>query len=106
MSARSFNLFHPKKYGNVRVTNWRSVELHDNEIVRYTDDEVMIHDCGWTTNTTKTAINNALRQLRTPYRVYQKKGLWYIFNSETQDSIYFDEDGVLLPRKQTMRLFE
>lgn len=110
MSARSFNLFHPKKYGNIRVTEWQTVELHDNEIVRYTNDDIMIYDCGWRTVTTKTAINNALRQLNSPYSVYQKKGIWYIFNRRTQDSIYFEEEGNVLPRKTPfkipMRIFE
>jgi hypothetical protein len=98
MSARSFDMFHAKKYGNVRVKIDEStikVQLHQTDVVTYFASlgEVKLNTNGWHTVTTKTAMNNALGQLGLDIRVYQDKGNWFVkFGEEILDFV----DNMLL----------
>lgn len=83
MSARSFDLNKVnKKQSNIQVLmvgDAKIVLLHGHAIVKIEQDKVILSSCGWLTNTTKTAINNALKQLGlSEFQVSQKKGLWFI----------------------------
>lgn len=88
MSARSFDISKTKKQGNITVINGESklsIILHSSEVVRFdkVQNKVFISSGGWMTPTTKTAINNALRQLESIVgqsmpQVYQKKGKWFL----------------------------
>jgi len=90
MSARKFDIYKAKKYGNVRVE-------HDGEIIRVwlystcvvefdkESQHIKLNTGGWRTATTRTAINNALKQggfhdyLNEEYiNVFQKKGEWFV----------------------------
>lgn len=92
MSARKFDINHPKLYGNVRVLNDSTVMaviLHRTTVVLFdkANSKVVITSGGWKTPTTKTAINNALGQLSSVLgynlpQVYQKKGEWFLTNGE------------------------
>lgn len=92
MSARSFDIHKTKKQGNITVINGESklsVILHFTEVVRFdkVQNKVFLSSGGWRTPTTKTAINNALRQLesltgQTLPNVFQKKGEWFLTNGQ------------------------
>lgn len=86
MSARTYNLFKPKKYGNVEVQVSSSdnetikVYLHGNNVLSYNPrtKELIVNHCGRITPTTVTAINTGLNQLNLPYGVFRKQGIMYI----------------------------
>ena len=83
MSARSFDLNKVNKtQSNIRVTEengTKTVLLHGHAIVKIESNKVILSSCGWLTSTTKTGINNALKQLGlSDFQVSQKKGLWFI----------------------------
>jgi hypothetical protein len=100
MSARSFDITKTKKQGNITVINGESklsVFLHFTEVVRFdkVQNKVLLSSRGWRTPTTKTAINNALRQLESLIgqslpSVLQKKGEWFLTNGQKF------EDGMIL----------
>lgn len=98
MSARSFDINKTKKQGNVTVINGESklsVILHFTEVVRFdkVQNKVFLSSGGWRTPTTKTAMNNALKQLESLTGqslpgVFQKKGEWFLSNGqEFQDGM-------------------
>jgi hypothetical protein len=88
MSARTFDINKTKKYGNVTVINSESkisVILHSTEVIKFdkVENKVYLSSGGWHTPTTKTAINNALRQIESLTgqnlpSVFQKKGEWLL----------------------------
>jgi hypothetical protein len=88
MSARTFDINKTKKYGNVTVINNElgiAVVLHMAEVVVYSEslNKIYLSSGGWKTPTTKTAINNALRQIESLTgqnlpSVFQKKGEWLL----------------------------
>ena len=101
MSARSLNLHGNRRQGNitiVRIAFHYDIFLHNNRIahINYNTRQVTISDCGWNTTTTKTAINNVLRQLGLKSLIFQKKGIWYInvpsdmYMNATNETIVFD----------------
>ena len=83
MSARSFDINKTTKQGNIKVLNqlgFKSVLLHDNCVLTVEDNtSIKLHSCGYRTNTTKLAINNALKQLKQPFHVSQEKFEWYVY---------------------------
>ncbi len=85
MSARSFELFGTRKrFGNVTIEKDKDtvyVILHSTIVVEYNrrSGDIRLNNGGWYTVTTKTCINEALRQLKYPGRVYQEKGEWYLY---------------------------
>ena len=95
MSARSFDLNKVnKKQSNIVVRleeglypdSVKTVYLHGHAIVRIHNDYVVLDSCGWLTNTTKTAINNALNQLGlSQFKVSQVKGQWFINGDKFRD---------------------
>jgi virulence-associated protein VapD len=92
MSARTFDINKTKLFGNVRVINQGdkiSVILHSSEVFRFdkVQNKVYVSSHGWKTPTTKTAINNALKQLesitgQSMPSVFQKKGEWFLTNGQ------------------------
>lgn len=90
MSARSLNINGPRRQGNIEISthinyktgaiDYRFVYLHGNGIadINYSTRQVTISSCGWNTTTTKTAINNVLKQLNVDARVWQKDYVWYL----------------------------
>lgn len=81
MSARSFDINLTRKQGNIQVFKELAslvVRLHGHAVVIVEQDRITLSSCGWKTNTTKTAINNALKQLGLQYGIFQKKGIWYL----------------------------
>ena len=83
MSARTYNINKAGRYSNVTVKKGTSntvVVLHNTAVVIY--DEMLklitLNTNGWKTPTTKTCINNALRQLGVVASISQVKGQWYL----------------------------
>lgn len=100
MSARSFKIDRTKKYSNVSVFSspeLLKITLHSTDVVVFDRQRnvVILNSGGWFTPTTKTAINNALRQLegitgQSLPGVFQKKGEWFLTNGQKF------EDGMIL----------
>lgn len=88
MSARSFKLNGKMRQGNITVLNDQDVVaviLHNTTVMMFSKklNKVKLTSGGWRTPTTKTAINNALRQLESVIgqplpSVFQKKGEWLL----------------------------
>lgn len=102
MSARSFEINGSKKsFGNVKIEKdgiFTRIRLHQTVVVELNTakNTVTLNSGGWLTVTTKTAINNALRQIAgfEQVGVSQKKGQWYVILNEFK-SIDF-VDGIVL----------
>lgn len=96
MSAKSFEINSTKnRFGTVTIIrniNCLSVQLHRTVVVFQdkTNDIVTLNTGGWHTVTTKTAMNEALRQLGVKAYVSQKKGQWYV-TIEGKTVEYFDK---------------
>lgn len=96
MSARKFNLFTGKKYGNVEVIvekGTHTVLLHGNTVLVYCGirGNIDVDNCGWITQTTRTAINTALEQLSSKFRVNIEKGVMYLRDCTNQNKVRLDE---------------
>jgi Fe-S cluster biogenesis protein NfuA len=93
MSARSFDInVTTRKQSNIRVIEQfdnqiKNVLLHGYIVVSITKTEIFLSSCGYLTVTTKTAINQALRQLGRNERVNQVKGQWFIDGVEFKDGM-------------------
>lgn len=97
MSARKFDIKKAKKYGNVRVFHEENrivVRLHQTDIVVMSESGIRLNTNGWLTSTTKTAMNNALRQFGTSLYVHQSKRVWYVSFG----------NGVTVPYKDGMNI--
>jgi len=89
MSARTYNLYKPKKYGNVQVQLSEDKEtikvyLHDHNVLSFNPrtKELVLNACEWHTMTTTTAINTALKQIDLPYYVFRKDGMIFVSGFE------------------------
>jgi len=100
MSARSFNINGKMRQGNITVLNDSDVVaviLHNTTVMMFSrkNNKVILTSGGWRTPTTKTAINNALRQLESLIGqpmpgVFQKKGEWFLTDgTKFQDGMVF-----------------
>lgn len=105
MSARNFELNGTKKaFGNVKIDrqgNTTKVILHSTAVVEvdYSTNSVKLNSGGWLTPTTKTAINNALKQISGFESVFvsQKKGEWTIQLDQFKTADFVD--GIKLVNK-------
>ena len=60
-------------------TKVSSVYLHGNLIATVSDDDMVIYDSGWKTNTTKSRLNALCDAFCCPgERVFQKDFKWYV----------------------------
>lgn len=88
MSARSFDINGKMRQGNITVLNDQDVVaviLHNTTVMMFSKklNKIKLTSGGWMTPTTKTAINNALRQLESVTgqplpSLFQKKGEWFL----------------------------
>lgn len=95
MSARKFDLFRPKGYGNVvidRVNGFLLVKLHGNTVVAIdeTTKRFRLDDCGWVTATTTTAMNTALRQFRPDVHVRRSRGTMIVSFANGEEEAVLD----------------
>ena len=97
MSARSLDINGKMNQGNITVhklvCGGTSVYLHGNKVFSISgNDEIILSSCGWRTPTTKTAINNCLKQVGYEGHIFQEKGSWYFFDykAENQRTLFID----------------
>lgn len=105
MSARSFTL-NKRRQGNITVDRTIvdgcgeqiRVILHNTAVVvKMPDGRVMLNSGGWSSLTTKTAINQALMLLDRPERVVMKNGHWFLVQRDGKKEIRADFfDGMCL----------
>lgn len=67
-----------------------TVTYHGHPIVNFYPDRLTLSSCGWMTSTTKERLNWFIPQ---GWRVYQEKGVWYVWNYETKQTYTFS-DGI------------
>lgn len=65
----------------------RVIRLHQTDILRFKNDCITLNTDGWRTLTTKNRMNEFLPP---PWRVWQKKDVWYVGTSETNKEVYKD----------------
>jgi hypothetical protein len=86
-SERDFRL------GNTTVLNTNNgteVYLHGNKIAEIGDDYIILFDGGYQTATTKSRLNDILRQHgRLGDCILQKKGVWYFRDGKSKEEIPF-----------------
>lgn len=84
------------KMGNTQVKD-SAMYLHGNRIVDLQGNRILIlSSCGWQTSTTKERLNGVLEVFHLPYKIYQKNFQWFVFNTETKESVEF-RDNFTLP---------
>ncbi len=80
------------KQDNTTVLN-SVMQLHRTNIAIYADGMLTLNTDGWYSNTTKERMNGVLNRLG--WSVFQKNCKWYLYNSQTEESIPF-VDGIQL----------
>src|SRR5574343_269291 len=77
INIRSYNMkTNPKGYNMFRECGKTKVILYKTIIVVFDGDTITLNSGGWRTAHTKKCMNIALKD--SGYRVFQKKGDWYI----------------------------
>ena len=104
MSARKFEMFSKtkKRFGNVTIEKDDKkvyVKLHSTYVARFIvgTNRAVLNSGGWRTVTTKTCINEALRQAGYHCRIFSHKGNWMLYTRygdfEFEDCMIVDADG-------------
>ena len=80
------------KSGNTEVTlsakdGLPHVYLYGNLIASVTNNGLLISDCGWQTTTTKSRLNALLGGLNLDARLYQKRNVWHLANSNSDEIV-------------------
>lgn len=78
------------KQDNTIVLNG-TMQLYKTMIALWCDGLLTLHSGGYRTKTTKERLNGVLKRLG--WQIIQRKGEWFIFNSQTEESILF-YDGI------------
>lgn len=75
-----------------RVTEYlngdKTIKLYATDILQFKGDKIILSSGGYKTVTTKTRINEFLQDKG--FKVYQKKGEWFIDNGATEHIKFFD----------------
>jgi hypothetical protein len=81
-----------------RHGNWLDVRYHSTDVAsRHDDGRIVLRTGGWRTVTTKKRMNQALEVFGSPYRVYQRKGEWFVSTGTENMQYSFDGDILELP---------
>ena len=64
-----------------------TMALHGTMIAVWGDGLLTLNTDGYRTNTTKERLNGVLERLG--WRISQRKGDWFVFNSQTEESVLF-----------------
>jgi hypothetical protein len=70
--GRTATTVHTDKDGITRVI------YHSTPVVSFDDNKITLNTGGWSTNTTKTRMNQASNQFNLGYQVYQKDFNWFV----------------------------
>ena len=61
------------------VNGWTAIKYHDTDVVSFSNGKIVVLDSGtWKTPTTKRRMNETADEFDLGFRVYAKKGQWYI----------------------------
>ena len=91
--------FRKRPYGKIAVEYpYVTVRLRGTDILTINLDNrtVTLDSGGWSTKTTKKWMNEVMEMCSVPWRVYQHKNIWYVYNSITDENVRF-YDGIELP---------
>lgn len=78
------------KQDNTIVLNG-TMQLYRTTIALWCDGLLTLHSGGYRTVTTKERLNGVLARMG--YQIRQRKGQWYVYNSQTEESVLFT-DGI------------
>lgn len=69
---------------------------HQTAVVTYNFEQIILNTGGWWTRSTKTRMNQASEALGLGFRVFQKKGDWFVdYKGNIQP---FDNDSITITR--------
>ena len=69
---------------------------HQTAVVIYDFEQIILNTGGWWTRSTKTRMNQASEALGLGFRVFQKKGDWFVdYKGNIQP---FDDDSITIAR--------
>lgn len=71
------------------------VRYHSTEVVKFNEREIILNSGGWSTNTTKTRINQAAATFALDIYVFQKAFQWFVV---TDNGIVPFIDGMVISR--------
>lgn len=69
-----------------------AVILHSTEIVRFSENAVLLNNGGWPTHTTRTRMNQVGNETGLGFHVTQRKGKWFA-SDRFGNEVPFGEDG-------------
>jgi len=72
------------------------IKYHSSDIVELTESTIKLDSCGYKTYTTKERLN---WYIPTPYSLYQKDHVWYVWNYEDKKTYVF-QDGIVFIKMQ------
>jgi hypothetical protein len=76
-------------------SSYTRVIYQSTDIVKWNQDRITLNSGGWETRTTKRKMNQAARQFKLEYSVFQDDFTWYVtFNNKTVPY----KDGIILDR--------
>jgi hypothetical protein len=75
-----------------------NVQYWNTDVVSVGPKDIDLNTGGWKTNTTKTRMNQASREMNLGYGVYQRKGAWYAQDDINRMTIPFREGRARLRR--------
>lgn len=73
------------------------VRYHQTDVVQFTADVITLDSGGWRTATTKARMNQASHQFNLGFRVYQERGVWWVWMLADGSRVAF-ADGMTIPR--------
>ena len=74
---------------------YAKVVYHNTAVVAFNKKKVILDSGGWKTATTKTRMNQASRQFRLGYSIFQKNYEWWV---EYKGKVAEFQDGIVLYR--------
>lgn len=75
--------------------NYTRIVYHGTTVVKFNASKIILDSGGWTTQTTKTRMNQASSQYNLGFHVYQKDYEWFVeYKGQTLDFT----DGMVLDR--------
>lgn len=77
------------------------VRLHDTDVVKFNDAEVILNSGGWLTATTRTRMNQTCNQYALGCGVSSKGGQWMVSIDETGNKVEF-YDGIVIKRREAL----
>lgn len=80
---------------------YTKVVYHSTVVVRWNELEILLNSNGWRTATTKTRMNQAAKQFRLDFDVYQQDFEWFV---DIGNEVIPFVDGMSFPRQNLDRI--